>query len=88
MIPYLEAYLFFSIPKDIAQLNLTVEKAPRQDIMFMKKVRFISIFVQEQRKFMKGKTVMISFILLRWRFFLQSEWGSILLAHEREHATN
>lgn len=27
-----------SIPKDIAQLNLNVEKAPRQDIMFMKKV--------------------------------------------------
>ena len=26
------------IPKDIAQLDLTVEKAPRQDIMFMRKV--------------------------------------------------
>ncbi len=26
------------IPKDIAQLDLTVEKAPRQDVMFMKKV--------------------------------------------------
>ena len=79
MNPYLETYLFFSIPKDIAQLNLTVEKAPRQDIMFMKKVRFatyilhcklikrrnVSIFVQEQGKSMKGKTVMVSFILLR-----------------------
>lgn len=27
------------IPRDIAQLDLTVEKAPRQDSMFMKKVR-------------------------------------------------
>ncbi len=27
-----------SIPKDISALNLTVEKAPRQDIIFMKKV--------------------------------------------------
>ena len=79
MNPYLETYLFFSIPKDIAQLNLTVEKVPRQDIMFMKKVGFatyilhcklikrrnVSIFVQEQGKSMKGKTVMVSFILLR-----------------------
>ena len=42
---YHETYLFFSIPKDIAQLNLTVEKAPRQDIMFMKKVRFVTYII-------------------------------------------
>ena len=41
----LQTYLFFSIPKDIAQLNLTVEKAPRQDIMFMKKVRFATYII-------------------------------------------
>ena len=45
MNPYPETYLFFSIPKDIAQLNLTVEKAPRQDIMFMKKVRFTTYII-------------------------------------------
>ena len=45
----LQSYLFFSIPKDIAQLNLTVEKAPRQDIMFMKKVRFTTCIICYKR---------------------------------------
>jgi hypothetical protein len=29
---------YFRIPKDIAQLDLSVESPPRQDVLFMKKV--------------------------------------------------
>ena len=31
--------LLSSIPKEISELNLKIEKPPRQDIMFMKKVK-------------------------------------------------
>ncbi len=29
---------YFRIPGDISHMDLSVEKAPRQDVMFMKKV--------------------------------------------------
>jgi hypothetical protein len=67
-----------TIPKDIAELNLTIEKPQRQDIMFMKKVIYLVYFINllassSQCNILKDK--------LQWHF-LATNKTQVKLLHE------